>query len=128
MAKKQELTVWGLPEELVLPLLAAVRLMERTINPAFDFVLRCNKCGGMEVESVQSVKDDGTTIGIRCKADGCGQVIKFGRKLDKTAPDFPARLLAIPDSALTAPGDDKPRLTPNKKWTQDAFTLVLGDE
>lgn len=126
--KRQKLEVWTLPEDLVLPLLAAVRLMERTINPAFDFIFRCNKCGEMDVKEVKSAKGDGTTIGIRCEADGCGQVIKFGRKLDLNASDFPARLKSSPDSALVPPGEEKSKVTASNKWIQEAFTLVLGDD
>ena len=123
MAKKR---VWLLPEDLVLPMLAAVRLLEKSMNPAFDFVLRCNQCGQMNVQSVASVKDKDVTIGIACNTEGCGEVIKFERKLDRNDSDFPARLQKVPDSALTPPAGKTKKTSP--KWIADAFRIVLGGD
>lgn len=128
MAKKQELTVWTLPADLVIPFLAAVRLMERTANPAFDFLMRCNSCKQVNVRAVRSVKDPHSIIGYQCQVEECGTTIKFERKLDFRAPDFPARLKDVPESALVEPTNVKPKVTPDPKWIDEAFEIVMHDE
>lgn len=125
--KKEELHVWTLPEEMVIPLLAAWRLLERGINPAFDFLMRCNKCGKMSAETVRSIKDDTAFIGIRCKTEGCGQVVKFGRQMRIDDPDMPERLKTPPKSVLIPPEGGKPPSVAKEEWVAEAFEFVIGE-
>ncbi len=124
MAKDFE--VYEMPEELTMPLLAAVRLLERTLNPAFSFVLRCLSCGKYEVGPVASVKDEGSIIGLQCAS--CKRTIKFTRPLRFDADDFPDRLRKQPASALTEPGKGKAKVTMDPKWLNDAFDLVTPED
>ena len=125
--KKEDLQVWTLPEEMVIPLLAAWRLLERGINPAFDFLMRCNKCGEMGAESVQSVKNDGSFIGIRCKTEGCGQVVKFGRPMSVEDSDMPERLKTSPKSVLIPPDGGEPVSVASEEWVAETFKFVIGE-
>lgn len=128
--KKKKLTVWTLPEELVIPFLAAVRMMERTVNPAFDFLLRCNACKQIMVKPVRSVKDKNSIIGFQCGIEDCGQTIKFGRKMNFKAPDFPTRLYGVPESGLIEPEGIWAKVKPDPNWVDDAFKILMeeGDE
>ena len=116
--------VYELPEDLTMPLLAAVRLMERTINPAFSFVLRCLNCGEYQIKSVASKKDPKTIIGLQCHNDECKRTIKFARPLRWDADDLPERLRQQPVSALKEPGKEKARVVTDPKWINDAFDIV----
>ena len=100
MAKSSDLRIYTLPEVWALPLVAAWRTFEKTINPAFKFVLYCVNCGEANAEIVRSRKAKDAIIGIQCQADDCGQTIKFEVPIDPEAEDFPARLESFPPSAL----------------------------
>jgi hypothetical protein len=127
MAKKQ-FEVYELPEDLTMPLLAAVRLLERSINPAFSFVLRCLNCSQYRVKPVASASGDGSVIGLQCHNPDCLRTIKFLRPLRWDADDLPERLRQQPASALKAPKDKKAKVTPAPEWIEDAFNLVQPDE
>lgn len=130
MTKKQakpKLRVWTMPGELAIPFLAAVRLMERTVNPAFDFLLRCNHCGGTTVKAVRSVKKAHVLIGFQCQNDDCKEVVKFAEPIDFKSSTFPARLKDQPDSAIIPPASSKTS-KPDTKWIDEAFKLVMEDE
>ena len=116
--------VYELPEDLTMPLLAAVRLMERTINPAFSFVLRCLNCGEYRVKAVASKKAAKTIIGLQCFNPECKRTIKFVRPLSWDADDFPERLRQQPPSALKEPDKSKAKVVTDPKWIDDAFDIV----
>ena len=119
-----EFEVYELPEELTVPLLAAIRLMERTINPAFSFVLRCLNCGEYVIKSVKSKKDPSSIIGLQCHNTECKRTIKFARPLRLDADDIPERLRQQPASALKEPGKAKAKVKTDPKWIDDAFDIV----
>lgn len=124
MAKSESFEVFELPEELTIPLLAAIRLMERAVNPAYQFVLRCGNCGNYIIRPVGSVKGDGKIIGLQCFDQECKRTIKFAKPLDWTADDLPERLRHQPATALTEPGKSKAKVVADPKWIADAFKLV----
>lgn len=108
-----DLNIWTLDEDMVLPFVAAWRILERSINPAMSLIIKCNKCGKMStaqqdqgpnfVVSKKQKKGLPVLIGIQCQTDGCGQVIKLGRPVSPADQDFPSRLQKRPPSALTDP-------------------------
>lgn len=108
-----ELEVWTLPEDLVLPLIAAWRVMEKSLNPAFSFPMKCSKCGKLSdanknqgPQFTRSKKERNgfpIIIGIKCQTENCTMVIKFERPISPGDPDFPQRLKRYPASALTDP-------------------------
>ena len=98
--KRDKLRLFELPEEYTDSFVAAYRVMEKTVNPAFYIVFHCAKCGASKAQFVHSVKNESVIIGIQCRSPGCGQTIKFMRPIDRHAPDFPDRLKDYPKSAL----------------------------
>lgn len=97
---------------------AAWRVFERTLNPAFYFIIKCGKCGqNGTAQFVKSTTMAGTLIGMECS--NCGQTLKFARKIGLNDPDFPSRLEPKPQSVLIDPdgkqaesgGDDVELLT-----------------
>ena len=102
-----------LPEELVLPFVAAWRVLEKSVNPVFSFPMKCNSCGKMS-ENTQSQgpafvlsnkQKNGmpVLIGIQCKTEGCDMVVKFEKPISPGDESFPARLQKYPKSALSEP-------------------------
>ncbi len=104
MAKKN-LTVYLLPKRWVIPFLAAYRVMERSLNPAFTFILRCAKCGKMggdKVKYVMSRKNPEAIIGLQC--ENCGQTVKLEGMIDPKSKGFPKRLRKEHPSVLEIDG------------------------
>lgn len=98
----EERTIWVMPKDWVMNFVAAWRVFERTLNPAFYFLLQCGKCKliNKQIRVVKSVKTN-ELIGMECT--NCGQTIKFGRKIGLDSEDFPTRLAPVPDSVLIDP-------------------------
>lgn len=126
MAKKN-LKLYTLPEEWSYPLVASWRVFEKTLNPAFFFILRCGNCEEMNSDFVYSVKSNEVAIGIQCQTEGCGQTLKFDGKIDANADDFPERLRAPrPSSVLTGPDGKKPKT--KKAQLKDIITILFGGD
>lgn len=123
---KKKLRVWKLPAELSIPYLAAFRLIERSVNPAFDLILRCNNCGGMNNAVVSSVNRKSKKIGIQCSNKNCGQTLKFEEPIDVEAKGFPDRLRKAPESALVPPKGAK-KTKPDPEWTDEVFGIVFDE-
>lgn len=112
-----DLEVHVMPEEFILPFIAAWRVLERCINPVFSFPIRCNKCGRMSdaqrsqgpafVTSSKSKNDKPVLIGIQCTTENCDMVIKFEKPISPGDDDFPQRLSGYPDSVLQKPSGTK---------------------
>ena len=99
-----KLRVWLMPKDWVINFIAAWRVFERTMNPAFHFLIKCANCGAIgQVEMVHSKNEEGMLIGMQCLTDDCGQTLKFGRKIGVNSPDFPERLAEVGESVLTDP-------------------------
>lgn len=113
MSSKKDLEIWVLPKEMVLPLVAAWRTLEKSINPAINFILQCSKCGkgtatdGSQgptfILSVKKKNDMPVLIGLQCKTEGCTMVVKFEKPISPADPDFPSKLQKYPATALTDP-------------------------
>lgn len=114
-----EFEVFEMPEDLVQPTVAALRVFERSLNPAFLVVLRCGKCGGYGAQPVASRKKDRAFIGVQCTNDECKRTIKFGRPIDFEEATMPARLKHKPDSALEG------KVKAEKRWTKLVFDITL---
>lgn len=111
---KDKRTIWTLPTRWGLPFLAAWRTFEKTINPAFVFIIRCANCGASgkdRVRFVKSVKTPSAVIGIECNS--CKQTLKFEDGIDSEAPDFPDRLRGPRADSILEP--------PNKPGFEDAL-------
>lgn len=112
-----DLEVHVMPEEFILPFIAAWRVLERCINPIFSFPVRCNKCGKNSeaqhsqgpafVLSKKTKKDKPVLIGIQCQTENCDMVIKFETPISSGDKDFPQRLAGYPDSVLQGPNGKK---------------------
>ncbi len=112
-----DLEVHVMPEEFVLPFIAAWRVLERCLNPIFSFPIRCSKCGRNSdaqhsqgpafVLSSKKVNDKPLMIGVQCKTEGCNMVIKFETPISSGDDDFPQRLSGYPDSVLQKPSGTK---------------------
>lgn len=108
-----KLTIYKLPEELSLVLVAAFRTLERTINPVFSFPFKCNNCGRLSdaqqnqgpqfVLSKKTKKGMPIIIGVQCQTEGCGMTLKFLKPISAGDKDFPQRLIEAPASALEDP-------------------------
>lgn len=113
----KELEVWILPEDMVLPFLAAFRTLEKSVNPVFTFPMKCSKCnkfsdgtgsqGPTFVKSKKKKRDFDVVIGIKCETEGCNMVIKFERPISPGDDDFPQRLKAYPKTSLSRGDSDK---------------------
>ena len=105
------LKVHTLPKEFTLPLVAAWRTLEKTINPVFKMIMRCSSCGKMsDLNNTQGPafilskkKKHGMPIiiGIQCKTEGCDMVIKFEEPISTGDESFPARFQKQPATALS---------------------------
>ncbi len=116
-------TVHLMPKTWAYPFVSAWRVFERTLNPAFTFVIRCEACGATESRFVMSTKVPKALLGLECKS--CLQTIKFEDIIDPDAEDFPARLLTHPDTVLSTRG------RPSKGTVGDSegyVELMFGDE
>lgn len=106
-----ELKVHTLPEEMVLPLIASWRTMEKAINPVFQIIMKCSSCGKLSdiqqtqgphfILSKKTKNGMPVCIGIQCKTEDCDMVIKFEKPISPGDSNFPQRLKAKPGTALT---------------------------
>ncbi len=116
-------TVHLMPKTWAYPFVSAWRVFERTLNPAFTFVIRCSACGAKKAHFVMSTKTPNALLGLECKS--CLLTIKFEDVIDPDAEDFPVRLLTKPDSVLSTDGK------PIKSTSTDSegyVELMFGDE
>jgi len=120
-------TIWQMPKRWVLPFIASWRVFERTLNPAFYFLIKCAKCGttgSPKVRTVRSNKRDEVLIGIECSE--CGNTLKFEGAADPEAPEFPDRLKGSrADSVLTPPDEEEPEWVHDLDDLDDYMELVL---
>ena len=122
---KKNLRIWTLPKEWVMNFVAAWRTFERTVNPAFQFLLRCTNCHQVgSAQFVKSVKGEGL-IGLQCQTSNCGQTIKFGRKIGTNDPDFPERFISDPPTVLDSPDGD---IADPADEDRELITELLFDE
>ena len=106
-----DLKVHTLPEEMVLPLVASWRTMEKSLNPVFSIIMKCSSCGKLsDINGNQGpafilskkVKNGlPILIGIQCKTEDCDMVIKFEKPISPGDESFPQRLQKHPVTALT---------------------------
>jgi hypothetical protein len=130
-----ELKVYTLPEELVLPLIASWRTMEKAVNPVFQIIMKCSSCGKLsDLQLTQgpafvlSKKDKNgmpVLIGIQCKTEDCDMVIKFERPISPGDTTFPQRLKSYPKTALINP-DGKGTKTSTKGLEEIKTFLEIG--
>lgn len=116
-------TLHLMPKQWAYPFVSAWRVFERTLNPAFSFIIRCLNCGATKVQFVMSTKNPKALLGLECAS--CLQTIKFEELIDPDAEDFPARLRTHPDSVLSTDGK------PAKGASLDHVgyvELMFGDE
>lgn len=102
---KKDRKLFVLAERWGIAFTAAWRTMERTVNPAFYFLLKCSGCGSIgapTIRFVKSKKRENAIIGLECTS--CLTTVKFDGMLDPSDESFPARLLERPASVLAMPG------------------------
>lgn len=100
-------TVYEMPEDWTTNFVAAWRVFERTLNPAFGFLLKCGNCGALgkpEIDFVMSKKNEKAVLGIECSK--CLTTIKFNGTIDPTQQSFPKRLLTKTKSVLRLDGKE----------------------
>lgn len=106
--------LFEMSRQWVLPFVASWRTFEKTLNPAFYFVLRCGECGAFGsdfIKTIKSKKKGSAILGLQCTE--CQQTLKFEGLADPDADDFPQRLRNTPLSALSLNGEpieDEPDL------------------
>jgi len=127
MSKSTNLQVYTLNSEWTLTFLAAWRTLEKTINPAMQFLIRCAECKQFSIDVVRSVKDENVVIGLQCQTNNCGVTIKFEKPIDPSADDFPERFRKDrPSSELTAPKGKKAKA--NKAYYEELTEILLESE
>lgn len=107
MAKPKEREVAVLPSEWTLSMVSAWRVFERSLNPSFSFLIKCNKCGEVGhpmVTFVMSKKNEKAILGMECTS--CLNTLKFEGTIDGSAEDFPQFLKGQGKSVLTIDGDE----------------------
>lgn len=100
------LRVYEMPNEWVETFAAAWRVMEKSLNPAFWFLMKCGKCGEIgdkHIDFVKAKKKKGAILGMQCE---CGQTIKFVGYLNPASDTFPARLRKKTKSVLRFNGEE----------------------
>jgi hypothetical protein len=116
--------VFTMPKEWCYAFLAAWRTFERSMNPAFYFLIRCGNCGATgspKVQPVKSKKKPTAVLGIQCQQ--CKTALKFEGLIDSKADDFPQRLLNPPrNTVLQLDGEEMDRAGDEAK---DFFTLMF---
>lgn len=103
-----ERKVHTMPKQWGYPFAAAWRVFERTLNPAFIFLIKCTNCGSTGPPSigfVMSKKKPKAMLGLEC--GNCLQTVKFSGLIDPEAEDFPARLLTKPGTVLDGKKGDR---------------------
>lgn len=122
MAEKRRVHL--LPKSWTLPFTAAWRTFERTLNPAFSFLIKCENCGAVghpDVTFVASKKNPKAVLGLECTK--CLTTIKFEGTIDGDHREFPKRLKERALSVLQIDGktakDDRPG--------EGYLELMLGD-
>lgn len=124
MAEKTKRKVHLLPRSWVYPFTAAFRTFEKTLNPAFSFLMKCEDCGAAgfpNVQFVHSKKNPKAVIGMECTK--CLNTIKFEGTIDGDAEDFPARLMTRAYSVLQLNGKKAKDDTPGEGYLE----LILDE-